>query len=85
MKNIYPSKFYLDLASWLRQWLIENVGKEHNKLPYEINLRMVSVVVIKTFYSYIKTLYCRAPVSETAGIFEVSDDTVSRAIKKDFS
>ena len=85
MENTYPKKFYADLVLWLEQWLNENVGKDPNKLPYDINLRMLTVLFIQTFYRHVKTLYRRGATRETAQIFEISDDSVSRAIKKDFN
>lgn len=80
--NEYPYTFYRDLAQWLTQWLNENVGNNANKLPYEIDLKMVVAIIIKVFYNHVKTIYRRSSLQETAQIFEISVDTTSRAIKK---
>lgn len=84
IENEYPNKFYRELAQWLTRWLIDNVGSLSNKLPYDIDLKMVVAIIIKVFYSHVKTIYRRSPLQETAQIFEISVDTISRAIRKVF-
>lgn len=82
MQNEYPCRFYRDLSQWLQQWLIENVGDMEQKLPYDIDLKMVVAIIISIFHDHVKTIYRRTHLEETAEIFNISVDTIARAIKK---